>query len=86
MNKLFIASITRIDDGKYQLTVIEMDKNGFNRSHELEFCFCLNDNMNWEKEQVRHYLEYEKGQINVLTNNEQIWLLLAPTNMDIKLQ
>jgi hypothetical protein len=85
MNKIFIASITKIEGGEYQLTMLEFGKNGFNRSHELDFKFDVKSNLNWEIEQIRHYLEYENGSIAVMTNDTELWNKVAPCNIAVNL-
>jgi hypothetical protein len=85
MNKIFIASITKIEGGEYQLTMLEFGKNGFNRSHELDFKFDVKSNLGWETEQIRHYLEYENDLITVMTNDVELWNKVAPCNIAVNL-
>jgi len=79
---MYICSITEYKQDEkscvYRLEMLELGDNGFNHNHELKFDFYISDNnkLDWEKEQVRHYFEYDKEKPNIVCNNMDVLKIL----------
>ena len=73
MSKYYICSIKKVPNTtNYVLEMYEMTKDGINHCHELKFTFNVYDNLSWEKEQIRHYFEYDHETPKVLCNNSKM--------------
>jgi hypothetical protein len=86
-DKFYICSIAEyvdnLDNKMYALKIREFGNNGFNDKRELEFDFCLDENLSWEKKQIDHYFEYDTEIPIVITNNKEMFLNLVTREVQL---
>ena len=86
MNKVFVVNFSFFDmknpfdnvqDKLVSICIKEYVDNVLNQSHMLKFDFMYswidNGNVEWEKQQIKHYFEYEKNVFEIITNDDDLW-------------
>ena len=89
MNKVFVVNfsfsdmknpIDNVQDKLVSMCINEYNNNILNTEHILKIDFMYswirNGNIEWEKNQILHYFEYEKELYEIVVNDKDLWEIL----------